>query len=82
MIGLTEGEANMKLRANKQEERAKRKVVKKTNDDAKRRQRQQQAGTTEQLELDQEDFRRRSAKQKTQSVRSLWVAPAGPSMTR
>ena len=35
MIGLTKGEANLKLKAKKQEERAKRKVVKKTNDGAK-----------------------------------------------
>ena len=56
MIGLTQSEANRKLKAKQQEQRAKRKVIKKANDEAKSLQREQQLqATIEQLEANLED---------------------------
>ncbi|CAE7206636.1 unnamed protein product [Symbiodinium sp. CCMP2456] len=46
LIGLTQSEANRKLKAKQQEQRAKRKVVKKANDEAKQQQRKQQLQAT------------------------------------
>ena len=56
LIGLTQSEANRRLKAKQQEQRAKRKIVKKANDGARQQQRRQQLeATIQQLEPDLED---------------------------
>ena len=73
-IGLTQSDANVKLKEKKQAERARRKTVKKADDTAKKLQRLKKLEETiQQLVPEEEDYESDSAKQKTRSVRSPWV---------